>query len=144
MRLHIPLLLLLMVSFTVAQDRKTPAQGRVKTPDSKAALTIAWTAAPHLDTSTISGTVTVSNQTDQDFDQTVIVLAVNEVGKAFALGYQHFTLAPKSTSVPIKFSSQLPPGQYVIHADAIAEVAAKHAIYRARLQTSEPIVVTEI
>jgi hypothetical protein len=144
MRSQILLPLLLLMTFALAQDHNATPQAKRKATASKAPLSIEWTAAPHLDASTISGTVTLSNQTNQDFDQTVIVLAVNEVGKAFALGYQHFTLAHKSTSAPIKFSSLLPPGRYVIHADAIAEVAAKGAIYRARLQSSAPIVVTEI
>lgn len=136
------LLALLLTSFTMAQERKPPDKAKKEAP--KAALTIEWSAGPQLQSATISGIVTVSNQTDQDFDQTVIVLAVNDVGKAFALGYQHFTLKHKTTSVPIKFSSQLPPGSYVIHADAIAEVAAKKHIYRARLQSEKPLVVTEI
>jgi hypothetical protein len=144
MHSRILLLVLLLTPFSVSQNRKAAPPAKDKATASKAPLTIEWTTAPHLDASTISGTVTLSNQTNQDFDQTVIVLAVNEVGKAFALGYQHFTLAHKTTSVPIKFSSQLPPGRYVIHADAIAEVPAKSAIYRARLQSSVPIVVTEI
>jgi hypothetical protein len=139
MRTKVLLFVLLMASITTAQDNKT------KAPDpTAAALSIEWTAGPRLQTSTISGTVTVANGTDQDFDQTVIVLAVNEVGKAFALGYQRFTLTHKSRSVPINFGGQLPPGTYVIHADAIAEVASKHAIYRARLQTETPLIVTEI
>ena len=35
----------------------------------------------------------------------------------------------------IPFGSTLPTGKYVVHADAIAEVPSKKAIYRARQQT---------
>jgi len=72
----------------------------------------------------------------------VIVVAVNEIGKAFALGYQRFDLQPNNKDVEIKFGSTLPRGQYVIHADAIAEVPGKRAIYRSRLQTPQPLRVT--
>jgi len=35
----------------------------------------------------------------------------------------------------------LPPGPYVVHADAVGEVAEKNQIYRARLQTPGPLQV---
>jgi hypothetical protein len=62
----------------------------------------------------------------------VIVVAVNEIGKAFALRYEHLTL-PKGAETPdLKFDSSLPLGQYTLHADAVGEVPAKNAIYRDR------------
>ncbi|HET7841497.1 MAG TPA: putative Ig domain-containing protein, partial [Terriglobia bacterium] len=55
-------------------------------------LTIAWTHPPAVDKGGISGEVTVTNGTSESFDVTVIVLAVNETGRATALGYQHFAM----------------------------------------------------
>ena len=101
-----------------------------------AAMTVRWIHPPNVQGDAIRGELEVSNQTGQPFDLTVIVLSVNEVGKAFALGYQHFLLKPGSTSPPIPFESTLPYGAYVVHADAVAEVKAIDKIYRARLQTN--------
>ncbi|MGE5111299.1 MAG: Ig domain-containing protein [Acidobacteriaceae bacterium] len=105
-----------------------------------AALTIQWERPPQVTGEKIRGSLVVANQTGRPFEQTVIVLAVNQDGKAFALGYQHFTLNPRATSPPIPFESSLPYGTYVVHADAVAEVPAVNTIHRARLQT-EPMVV---
>ncbi len=101
---------------------------------SQAPLTIDWNALPTINVNVVKGSVVISNQADVDFDQTVVVEAVNEVGKAFALGYQHFQLRGHSHSVPIGFESKLPPGRYSIHADAVAEVPSRHAIYRQHLE----------
>jgi hypothetical protein len=108
-----------------------------------AGLSLEWSAYPQVVGDQISGAVRVANGTrDEVFDQTVTVLAVNEIGKAFALGYQHFTLSPRSEKVEITFGSSLPRGTYVVHADAIAEVEAKNRIYRDRLQTPQRLVVS--
>jgi hypothetical protein len=134
--------LVLMVSFTEGQ--KNQPQPNTAKVESKTALTIEWITPPRLSGTSINGSLLIYNATDNEFDQTVVVLAVNEIGKAFALGYQHFTLPHKSISMPIRFDSNLPPGRYVIHADAVAEVPTKQAIYRARLQTPTALVVSGI
>jgi hypothetical protein len=103
-----------------------------------------WIAPPQLTGNDRKGSLILTNQSDDDFDQTIIIEAVNENGKAFALGYQHFTLQHRSRSVPIHFDSTLPPGRYTVRADAVAEVAARHAIHRAHLAGPKPIVVTVI
>jgi hypothetical protein len=41
----------------------------------------------------------------------------------------------------IPFGDTLPSGAYVVHADAVGEVAEKNQIYRARLQTPGPLQV---
>ena len=79
----------------------------------------------------------VSNQTEQDFDLTVIMVAVNETGRATAIGYQHFPLKKNTTSLEIPFGENLPQGTYEINVDAVAEVAATNSIYRARLVPKE-------
>lgn len=98
-----------------------------------AALTIRWTQAPHLENNGIFGEVEIDNQSGETLDLTVIVVAVNEVGKAFALGYDH---RPQSVGpLVLPFGSSLPRGTYVVHADAIGEFAPTLSIFRDRLQT---------
>jgi hypothetical protein len=106
------------------------------------ALSLEWSTEPHVDQDKISGAVKVANGTRDAFDQTVIIVAVNEYGKAFALAYQRFELKPDNLKIEIPFSSTLPRGRYVVHADAIAEISARHVIYRSRVQTPEPLVVS--
>ena len=106
------------------------------------ALSVEWRVLPRVDNDQITGSVTVANGTKDRFDLTMIVVAVNEVGKAFALGYQQFDLRPDNKDVEIKFGSSLPRGQYIVHADAIAEITTKNKIYRNRLQTPRPLTVT--
>ncbi len=110
------------------------AQSSTPSAETSAPLTVNWVALPTVNVNVVKGSVVVINQADDDFDQTVIVEAVNETGKAFALGYQHFNLRHRSRSVPITFETKLPPGQYAIHADAVAEVPSKHAIFRQHLE----------
>lgn len=116
------------VGNTVSRDFKL----KVSTP-----LLIEWSKFPQVQGNQIVGSVKVANGTDDAFDLTAIILAVNEYGKAFALGYQHFDLKPQTSDVEIPFGSEtiLPVGFYVVHADAVAEVPTKNAIYRARQQT---------
>lgn len=103
------------------------------------AVEVNWKQQPEVRGDTIEGSVVVSNNTAQQLQFTVIVLAVNEIDKAFALGYQHFDLKPASESPLIKFGSSLPFGSYVIHVDAVAEELVRDRIYRSRLQTKDPL-----
>jgi hypothetical protein len=104
-------------------------------------LSLEWSTYPQVAADQINGSVKVENGSKDNFDQTVIILAVNEYGKAFTLGYRHFVLKTNSDKVEIPFGSTLPRGSYVVHADAIAEVESKGAIYRNRLETPQPLVV---
>jgi hypothetical protein len=97
-----------------------------------APLSVRWTVRPHITAANIIGAVRVENGGNDSVDLTVIVVAVNEIGKAFALRYEHLNLAPGKETPDLKFDSSLPPGQYTAHADAVGEVAAKKAIYRDR------------
>ena len=105
-----------------------------------AALSIDWKQPPAVHGQTIEGSVMVANYTDQDFTLTVIVMAVNQIGRATALGYEEFTLASGEEQV-IPFGSSPGTGTYVVHADAVAEVESTNTIYRARKQTSAPLVI---
>ena len=115
------------------RDSSNPPQeaSRTFTTKSLPALTLDWKAPPTLQGTTIAGSVTVSNHGADAVDLTVIIVAVNEVGKAFALGYQHPKVPGKTTIQEIQFSSQLPAGTYTVRADAIAENPVKIRIYRA-------------
>lgn len=103
------------------------------------ALTVEWKNVPAVTEDRIQGSVKLANQTSDDADLTLIVVAVNETGKAWVLGYQHFVFNKQSQMDEIPFGSSLPRGDYIVHVDAIAEVPAKNAIYRARLQTRDPL-----
>jgi hypothetical protein len=104
--------------------------------EATAALLLDWLKPPAVQDNEITGSVQVSNGTkDDDFDLTVIIVAVNESGRATALGYQHTSLKPGVTNFPIPFASTLPAGSYVVHADAIAEIPPRNTILRQHLQT---------
>ena len=106
------------------------------------ALVLEWKIPPHLAGSRIEGSVQVSNATPEDFDFTFYVLAVSENGRATAIGYQRFPLKKGTMDFEIPFGETLPTGAYVVHADAVGEVAEKSHIYRARLQTPGPLQVS--
>ena len=107
------------------------------------ALLLDWVAAPRVDSTHINGAIQVSNSSRDDFDLTVIVMAVNEIGRATALRYEHFTLRAGRTNFQIAFDSSLPRGAYVVHADAVAEIPAKTAILRQRLETPSLLQVSK-
>jgi hypothetical protein len=98
-------------------------------------LTVTWTQPPQVTPGgAITGGIEVTNGTAGALDLTVIVVAVSTINKAFALGYQHFSLGTGSQRIP--FSSTLPSDTYVVHADVVAEDSETGRIYRARLQTN--------
>lgn len=107
-----------------------------------AALLFDWLRLPLIHGNRIDGAVQVSNGSKDDFDLTVIIVAVNAVGRATALGYQRLNLKPGSTNIQIPFEETLPPGAYLVHADAVAEIPAKNSILRQHLQTPGPLPVT--
>jgi hypothetical protein len=105
-----------------------------------AALSIDWKQPPAVHGQQLEGSVIVTNYSEQEFTLTVIVMAVNQIGRATALGYQEFTLRSGAEQV-IPFGSSPGPGSYVVHGDAVAEVASTNRIYRARKQTTDPLVI---
>ncbi len=108
-----------------------------------AGLTIDWKEAPKVQGNTISGSAIVSNETLEEFDLTVIVVAVNQIGRATTLGYQHIKLAAQSTSQVIPFSSAPGLGTYYVRADAVAHRPGRHPSYRASKQTSDSMNVAQ-
>jgi hypothetical protein len=108
-----------------------------------APLLAQWGRYPHVTGQRLEGSILVSNQTEQDFDLTVIVMAVNEIGRATAIGYQRIPLKKDTAGLEIPFGENLPRGSYELNADAVAEVAATNSIYRARLAPKEKFQVQE-
>jgi hypothetical protein len=84
------------------------------------ALTVEWKTPPAVHGQELEGSVVVNNLTAQDVTLTVIVVGVNQIGRATALGYQEFTLTSGKQQV-IPFGSSPGPGTYVVHADAVAK-----------------------
>lgn len=126
-------------------DSGKPSRERKKefTLDVVAPLLVEWSRKPKITGRRVEGAIKVSNQTEQDFDFTFIALAVDATGRATAVGYQHFTLKKDTDEFEISFGENLPFGAYDLHADAIAEVAATNAIYRAHLATAEKLQVQQ-
>lgn len=108
----------------------------------RSALSLKWKTAAHVTGSRIEGSVEVSNTTPDDIDLTFIVMAVPGNGRATAIGYQHFLLPRGTREQELPFGETLPRGGYVVHVDAVGEVAAKNLIYRDRLQTPGALQVT--
>jgi putative Ig domain-containing protein len=131
-------------TFTVAvDDSSSPplhAERGIRL-SSRRPLLLTWKTEPHPDGRAIAGTAEVSNGSKDDLDLTFIVLAVNEYGKAFALGYQRLSLPPDKSQV-IEFQSNVPAGTYNVHADAVAEVPSKNLIRRAWLETAAPLAMS--
>ena len=125
-------------------DSGTPQQKAIQTFSLKVVppMLMEWKRYARVSNNRIDGAVAVSNSTEDDFDLTFVVLAVAEDGRATAIGYQHFPLKSGVDSLEIPFGETLPRGSYLVHVDAVAEVAEKDQIYRARLQTKEKLAIT--
>lgn len=122
--------------FTVSvRDSGQPAQAVQKSfvLRVRSALTVVWHTPAHVNGNKIEGSVYVSNTTPDNVELTYIVLAVATNGRATAIGYQHFALARGTQNKELQFGDTLPRGTYVVHVDAVGEVAAKKLIYRDRL-----------
>lgn len=108
-----------------------------------ASLLLEWLQPPKVHDNRIDGSLQVSNGSKDAFDLTVVIVAVAENGRATAIGYEHFPLKAGTANFKIPFGNTLPHGGYVIHADAIAEIPTRGAILRQRLQSPQPLQVTQ-
>lgn len=106
-----------------------------------AALSLVWKTVAHVSGNRIEGSAAVSNTTGENLDLTFVVMAVAANGRATAIGYQHYDLRPGTIGMELPFGETLPHGDYVVHVDAVGEVAPKNLIYRERLQTPGPLQV---
>src|SRR5262249_31203978 len=126
--------------FTVAvRDNNSPPQQqtkkfvlRVETP-----LTAEWGHTVRVNGQSIDGSIKVSNRTGRDFDLTVVVLAVNEIGRAIAIGYQHFPLNKQTRDLQIPFGDTVSRGDYTVNVDVVGEEPISNRIFRARLVTGK-------
>jgi len=107
----------------------------------RSALSIHWKTPARVSGNLIEGSVEVSNTTPDDMDLTYYVLAVADNGRATAIGYQHFVLRRGTVAKELPFGETLPHGGYVVHVDAVGEVAPKNLIYREWMQTPSALQV---
>lgn len=96
-------------------------------------LIIDWKDKAHVDGQRIDGSIAVSNHTGHDFDLTFVVLAVNDIGRATAIGYQHFSLNKDAENMELPFGENLSPGNYQVNVDVVGEEPVSKNIFRARL-----------
>ncbi len=108
-----------------------------------AGLSVEWKEYPEVKGDAISGSLAVSNQTGQELDLTVIVVAVNNIGRATALGYQHLTIAAEESEQVIPFGASPGFGSYFVRVDAVGHRPGKERVYRAAKQTTDSIEVTQ-
>ena len=108
----------------------------------RSAMVLTWKNPAHVNGNRIEGSAQISNTTAEDIDLTFIVLAVPENGRAVAIGYEHFVLRRGTLGQELPFGETLPRGGYVVHVDAVGEVAAKNIIYRERMQTPSMLQIT--
>ena len=108
----------------------------------RSALSLNWRNPARVSGNRIDGSAVVSNTTPDDIDLTFVVLAVAGNGRATAIGYQHFLLRRGTIEKELPFGETLPSGGYVVHVDAVGEVAPKNLIYRERMETPGALQVT--
>lgn len=99
----------------------------------EAPLTATWSRKAAVEGSRIDGSIKVSNSTGRDFDLTFIVLAVNDIGRATAIGYQHFSLKKNTRDLELPFGDTLAPGNYAVNVDVVGEEPESGMIFRTPL-----------
>jgi hypothetical protein len=99
----------------------------------EAPLAVEWVRKAKVNGQRIEGSIKVSNHTGRDFDLTMVVLAVNETGRATAIGYQHFPLKMNTLDKEIPFGDTPSWGVYQVNVDVVAEEPVSNRIFRARL-----------
>lgn len=106
-------------------------------------LTTDWDRKAQVNGQRIDGSVKVSNQTGRDFDLTFVVLAVNNIGRATAIGYQHFPLKKDTRDMELPFGDTLSPGDYVVNIDVVGEEPVSNHIFRSRLVSERESIMQE-
>lgn len=104
-------------------------------------LLLAWNPPPRNQEQGITGALWLANRGTEELDTTLIVVAVNDQGRAVVLGYQRLRFAGNTRVAEIPFRAGLARGKYTVHADAVGEAPEVRRIYRAHLETAAPIVV---
>jgi len=96
-------------------------------------LTAVWSRKSQVSGQRIDGSIKVSNTTGRDFDLTFVVLAVNDIGRATAIGYQHFSLKKNTRDMELPFGGTPGNGNYVVNVDVVGEELGSKRIFRTRL-----------
>jgi len=122
------LTLLIRDSNNPPREAKKKVVFSVETP-----ITADWDHTARVNGQRIDGSIKVSNKTGRDFDLTVVVLAVNEIGRATAIGYQHFPLKKQTRDLNIPFGDTVSRGVYAVNVDVVGEEPISNRIFRARL-----------
>ena len=99
------------------------------------ALQADWLNKSQVNGTRIDGSVKVSNTSGRDFDLTFVVLAVNDIGRATAIGYQHFPLKKNTRDLELPFGDTLSAGNYIVNVDLVGEEPVSQTIFRSRLVT---------
>jgi hypothetical protein len=94
-----------------------------------------WLKKSQVSGTRMDGSVKVTNTSGRDFDLTFVVLAVNDIGRATSIGYQHFPLKKNTREMELPFGDTLSPGNYVVNVDLVGEEPASRMIFRTRLVT---------
>jgi methionine-rich copper-binding protein CopC len=103
-------------------------------------LSTAWSRKTEVNGQRIDGSIKVSNTTGRDFDLTFVVLAVNDIGRATAIGYQRFSLKASTRDLEVPFGDTLPAGNYSVNVDVVGEEPQSNMIFRSRLVTGKEAV----
>ena len=118
----------------VTDDNNPPKQLRQQfVLTAETPLTADWLRKAQVSGQRIDGSIKVSNHTGRDFDLTFVVLAVNDIGRATAIGYQRFPLKKNTLDMEIPFGDSLSPGNYAVNIDVVGEEPESQRISRARL-----------
>jgi len=124
--------------FTVAvTDQTGKAQQQNCTLSIETPLSTAWSRKAQVNGQRIDGSIKVSNTTGRDFDLTFVVLAVNDTGRATAIGYQRFSLKASTRDQEIPFGDTLQRGNYAVNVDVVGEEPQSNMIFRSRLVTGK-------
>jgi hypothetical protein len=124
--------------FTViAIDRMGKQQSKKFTLATETPLMSDWSRKAQVNGQRIDGSIKVSNTTGRDFDLTFVVLAVNDIGRATAIGYQRFWLKASTRDQEIPFGDTLPRGNYAVNVDVVGEEPQSNIIFRSRLVTGK-------
>jgi Putative Ig domain len=118
-----------------AGDSGAPSKPKQLTLNVETPLTAVWSRKSQVNGQRIDGSIKVSNTTGRDFDLTSAVLAVNDIGRATAIGYQHFPLKKNTREMELPFGDTLSPGTYVVNVDVVGEEPVSKMIFRTRLVT---------
>jgi hypothetical protein len=127
--------------FTVAViDQTGKKQQQNYTLSTETPLSTAWSRKTEVNGQRVDGSIKVSNTTGRDFDLTFVVLAVNDNGRATAIGYQRFWLKASTRDQELPFGDTLPRGNYAVNVDVVGEEPQSNMIFRSRLVTGKEAV----